>query len=75
MQVGEYFDGEERLDILVRVPTWETPEQLTAIPLYTPNAGVVPFGELVDIKRTAGPDKIRRLDRRRTITLEVTPPT
>ena len=74
MQVGEYFDGEERLDILVRVPTWETPEQLTAIPLYTPNAGVVPFGELVDIKRTAGPDKIRRLDRRRTITLEVTPP-
>ena len=74
MQVGEYFDGEERLDILVRVPNWETPEQLTAIPLYTPNAGVVPFGELVDIKRTAGPDKIRRLDRRRTITLEVTPP-
>ena len=74
MQVGEYFDGEERLDILVRVPDWETPEELNAIPLYTPNAGVVPFGELVDIKRTAGPDKIRRLDRRRTITLEVTPP-
>ena len=74
MQVGEYFDGEERLDILVRVPTWETPEELVAIPLHTPNAGVVPFGELVDIKRTAGPDKIRRLDRRRTITLEVTPP-
>ncbi len=74
MQVGEYFDGEERLDILVRVPTWETPEELVAIPLHTPNAGVVPFGELVDIERTAGPDKIRRLDRRRTITLEVTPP-
>jgi multidrug efflux pump subunit AcrB len=74
MQVGEYFDGDERLDILVRVPTWETPEQLTAIPLHTPNAGVVPFGELVDVIRTAGPNTIRRLDRRRTITLEVTPP-
>jgi multidrug efflux pump subunit AcrB len=74
MQVGEYFDGEERLDILVRVPEWTTPEQLNAIPMHTPNAGVVPFGELVDIIRTAGPNTIRRLDRRRTITLEVTPP-
>lgn len=74
MQVGEYFDGEERLDILVRAPQWETPEQINAIPLHTPDAGVVPFGELVDIVRTAGPNTIRRLDRRRTITLEVTPP-
>lgn len=74
LQVGEYFDGEERLDILVRTPEWQTPEQLNAIPLHTPDAGVVPFGELVDIARTAGPNTIRRLDRRRTITLEITPP-
>lgn len=74
MEVGEYFDGEERLDIMVRVPKWGTPEQLAAIPLFTPNSGVMPFGELVDITRTAGPNTIRRLDRRRTITLEVTPP-
>lgn len=74
MEVGEYFDGEERLDIMVRVPKWGTPEQLAAIPLFTPNSGVMPFGELVDISRTAGPNTIRRLDRRRTITLEVTPP-
>ena len=75
LEVGEYFDGEERLDILVRVPHWGTPEQLAAIPLHTPNSGVLPFGELVEIYRTAGPNTIRRLDRRRTITLEVTPPT
>ncbi len=74
MQVGEYFDGEERLDIIVRTPDWHTPEQLEAIPLHTPDAGTIPFGELVDIERTAGPNTIRRLDRRRTITLEVTPP-
>lgn len=72
--VGEYFDGEERLDILVRVPKWTTPEELAAIPLFTPNSGIIPFGELVDIERTAGPNTIRRLDRRRTITLEITPP-
>jgi len=74
VQVGEYFDGEERLDILVRASEWTTPEELEAIPLFTPEAGIIPFGELVDIERTAGPNTIRRLDRRRTITLEVTPP-
>ena len=74
LYVGDYFDGEERLDIIVRADAWETPEQLAAIPLATPQAGVLPLGELIDVQRTAGPDKLRRLDRRRTVTLRVTPP-
>ena len=72
--VGEYFNGEEKLDIIARVEPWTTPEELGAIPLYTPDGGVLPVSELVDLKRTAGPDVIRRLDRRRTITLELRPP-
>ncbi len=72
--VGDYFDGEDRLDIIVRVQPWDTPEELAAIPLATPNAGVLPVGELAQVKRTAGPNEIRRLDRRRTVTLQVTPP-
>jgi multidrug efflux pump subunit AcrB len=72
--VGDYFDGEDRLDIIVRVQPWETPEELASIPLATPAAGVLPVGELAQIKRTAGPSEIRRLDRRRTVTLQVTPP-
>lgn len=72
--VGEYFDGEERLDIVVRVEPWVTPEDLEAVPLATPNAGILPVGELVRLMRTAGPDELRRLDRRRTVTLQVTPP-
>jgi multidrug efflux pump subunit AcrB len=74
LYVGDYFNGEEQLDIIVRAEPWDTPEQLAAIPLATPVAGVLPFGELVDVVRTAGPDKLRRLDRRRTIALRVTPP-
>ncbi|MCK5479660.1 MAG: efflux RND transporter permease subunit, partial [Gammaproteobacteria bacterium] len=74
LYVGDYFDGEERLDIIVRAETWETPEQLAAIPLVTPVAGILPFGELADVVRTAGPDQLRRLDRRRTVALRVTPP-
>jgi multidrug efflux pump subunit AcrB len=72
--VGYYFNGEERLDIIVRTESWDTPEQLAAIPLATPDAGIMPFGELVEVVRTAGPDKLRRLDRRRTVALRVTPP-
>ena len=73
LYVGDYFDGEQRLDIVVRVPRWKTPEELAAIPLATP-AGVLPVSELARIVRTAGPNEIRRLDRRRTVTLQVTPP-
>ncbi|MFK7816046.1 MAG: efflux RND transporter permease subunit [Gammaproteobacteria bacterium] len=72
--VGEYFNGEEKLDIIARVQPWETPEELAAIPLHTPASDVLPVNELVDIVRTAGPDRIRRLDRRRTVTLELRPP-
>jgi multidrug efflux pump subunit AcrB len=72
--VGDYFDGEQRLDIIARVQTWATPEELGAIPLATPKGGVLPVAELVDVVRTAGPDQIRRLDRRRTVTLQITPP-
>jgi multidrug efflux pump subunit AcrB len=74
LYVGDYFNGEERLDIIVRAESWDTPEQLAAIPLATPDAGIMPFGELVKVVRTAGPDKLRRLDRRRTVALRVTPP-
>ena len=73
LYVGDYFDGEQRLDIVVRVPRWETPEELASIPLATPG-GVLPVSELARIVRTAGPNEIRRLDRRRTVTLQVTPP-
>ena len=72
--VGEFFDGEETLDIVVRATPWTTPEELGAIPLMTPASGILPVSELVELVRTAGPDQLRRIDRRRTVTLQITPP-
>ncbi|MDH3637504.1 MAG: efflux RND transporter permease subunit, partial [Gammaproteobacteria bacterium] len=72
--VGDYFDGEQKRDIILRAEPWSTPEELAAIPLATPNSGIVPFGELVEVTRTVGPNEIRRVNRRRTVTLQVTPP-
>jgi multidrug efflux pump subunit AcrB len=72
--VGDYFDGDKSYDVVLRSTPWETPEALAATPLQTPNAGVTALSEIVDIERTAGPSQIRRVDRRRSVTLAVTPP-
>lgn len=74
LYVGDYFDGEQRLEVLLRGQKWYTPEELASIPLATPGSSVLPLGELVKVERTAGPSEIRRINRRRTVTLEVTPP-
>ncbi len=74
LYVGDYFDGEKTLDIIVRAEPWETREELGDIPLATPAAGVLPLNELVDIVMTAGPEEIRRVNKRRTVTLRITPP-
>ncbi len=72
--VGEYFDGDRRLDIVLRAPAWESPEQLAATPVATPVGGIQSIDQLVRMQRTAGPSEIRRVDRRRAITLNITPP-
>lgn len=74
LYVGDYFDGEKKRDIVIRGPDWQDPEELAALPLVTAGAGVQPVGELVRVERTVGPDQVRRVDRRRSITLHVTPP-
>jgi multidrug efflux pump subunit AcrB len=72
--LGEYFDGEDRMDIILSAGGWETPEQLATTPVMTPAGEVVPLGELVDVQRTTGPGQIRRVNGRRTVSLSVSPP-
>ncbi len=72
--LGEYFDGSRRLNIILRADHWSTPEELEALPLVTPSGEIQTVGELARLTRTAGPSQIRRIDRRRTLTLQVTPP-
>jgi len=72
--LGEYFDGTRRYNVVMRAENWYTPEELAAIPVATANGEIQTIGELVQVTRTAGPSKIRRIDRKRTLTLTVTPP-
>ncbi len=72
--LGEYFDGSRRYNVVVRAENWYSPEELAALPVATANGSVQTIGELTQVVRTAGPSNIRRIDRKRTLTLEVTPP-
>ncbi|MGY0216720.1 efflux RND transporter permease subunit [Endozoicomonadaceae bacterium StTr2] len=74
VKLGEYFDGDERLDIILRSNALRSPELLQSTPLQTPLGGVIPLGELVDIEARLGPDRIRREDQRRTLTLGISSP-
>jgi multidrug efflux pump subunit AcrB len=72
--LGEYFDGARRYNVVIRAEDWYSPEELGALPVATASGDVLTIGELVEVTRTAGPSDIRRIDRKRTLTLEVTPP-
>mgnify|MGYP001812058234 CR=1 FL=1 len=72
--LGEYFDGTRRYNVVLRAEHWYSPEELGAIPVSTSSGKTMALGELVNVTRTAGPSSIRRIDRRRTLTLQVTPP-
>jgi multidrug efflux pump subunit AcrB len=74
MFVGEYFDGERRLDMILRASKWDSPEQLASTPVATPVGSVLPLGELVKVQSTVGAGGLRRVDGHRTIGLNVTPP-
>ncbi|MGF1554112.1 MAG: efflux RND transporter permease subunit [Paracoccaceae bacterium] len=71
---GEFFRGDDKVDIYFyssdRAASFEGLGQL---PLYT-EAGVVPLGDIAEIRQTVDTSTIRRIDGRRTVTLNVIPP-
>ena len=72
--VGEYFDGDRRLDMILRASKWDSPEALADTPIATPGGSVLPLGELVRVESTVGAGGLRRVDGHRTIGLNVSPP-
>lgn len=74
LYVGEYFNGDQRMDIMVRTKPWATPEELGALPIYSPSGEVFQVQQLVDVERTVGPSQIYRVDGRRTIDMAIAVP-
>ena len=71
---GEYFDGNERLAIIVKGNEWHSPEELAELPVMTPGAGVQTIGELATIRQTVGPSQLSRVNGHRTVSVNFEPP-
>lgn len=72
--IAEYFDGNDRMNLILRGDQWRTPDELSALPVHTPNAGLQTLGELAKVVRTVGPTQLRRVNGKRTVSLILNPP-
>ncbi|MEM7136115.1 MAG: efflux RND transporter permease subunit [Myxococcota bacterium] len=77
--IGEYTpQGEPKLDVVLRAVNADRellPDAaaLLSAPVATPSGRTVPLGALASVKEELGPSVIRHLERRRAITLNVSP--
>ena len=72
--VGQRYDGEQQLFLILKSQPLTSPDAINAAPVATPSGGIVSFGHLVSMQKTLAPSGTYRLDRRRTIALNLTPP-
>lgn len=76
-KIGDYkAAGKKKIDLVLKGADElvRTPEDLERALIATPNGGAVPLDSLAKVERTYSLNQIRHLERRRTITLQVTPP-
>lgn len=76
-EIGDFkAEGKKKIDLVVKTAESDilTPEQLYNAPLATPQGKIVPVFNLARMEQTTGMDQIRHLERKRTVTLQVTPP-
>jgi hydrophobic/amphiphilic exporter-1 (mainly G- bacteria), HAE1 family len=74
--VGEFGpEGEPQLNVVVQATPGATgPTSLLAMPLATPLGRVVPLSAVATATETLSPTAIQRIERRRALRLEVSPP-
>jgi HAE1 family hydrophobic/amphiphilic exporter-1 len=76
-KIGEFKqEGEKKIDLILKASEEDisTPERLYNSMITTPGGKIVPVSSLTELERTSGITEIRHLERKRTITLQVTPP-
>ncbi|MCJ2166086.1 MULTISPECIES: efflux RND transporter permease subunit [unclassified Pseudodesulfovibrio] len=76
--IGDFKEeGKKKIDLVLKASNEDvsTPEELYSQLVATPKGWAVPLSSLAGIENTYGVNEIRHLERKRTITLQVTPPT
>jgi multidrug efflux pump subunit AcrB len=74
--VDEFFLDDDKIDIYLYSSAVRNIalEDLAQRPVYTPAGEVLPLGALVDIAETVDTSSVRRVNGRRTVTLNIIPP-
>ncbi|MEX0957752.1 MAG: efflux RND transporter permease subunit [Burkholderiales bacterium] len=74
--VDEFFLADDKIDIYLYTTTMPAGQlgDIESLPVYTPQGTVLPVGAIVDMVETVDTDTIRRVDGRRTVTLNIIPP-
>ena len=74
--VGEFFRDDEKIDIYFysKDALRTSLDTLPDMPVYTPQGTIVPLSSVADIKETVDTNSIRRIDGKRTVTLNIIPP-
>jgi multidrug efflux pump subunit AcrB len=75
--VDEFFLADDKIDMYVysEAGAEASPYGLTDLPIYTAGGGVVPLSSIARVVETVDTNEVRRIDGRRTVTLNVIPPT
>ena len=60
--------------MMLKAKNWEDPELLSSTLVATPLGGTVALGDLVAFERGVGPTFIQRVDRKRTVTFNISQP-
>ncbi|MEP6390072.1 MAG: efflux RND transporter permease subunit [Halioglobus sp.] len=74
--VDEFFLDDDKIDMYVYSNVGQNADldSLGQLPVYTPSGAVLPLGSLASIQETIGTDSLRRVNGRRTVTLNIIPP-
>lgn len=74
--VDEFFMADDKIDIYLYSEAGRDVDldKLSQLPVYTPAGEVLPLGALVDIVETVDTNSLRRVNGRRTVTLNIIPP-
>ncbi|WP_406827590.1 efflux RND transporter permease subunit [Microbulbifer sp. ARAS458-1] len=74
--VNEFFMNDDKVDIYLynQQGPEATVETLEQIFVYTPGGAVLPLSELAEIQETVDTATVRRIDGRRTVSLNIIPP-
>ncbi len=76
-KIGDFKEeGKKKIDLVLKASEKDitTPEELYKTMIMTQKGKIIPVSSLSRLERTTGITNIRHLERKRTITLQVTPP-